>query len=375
MKIKIIFDRNKRATETKKGPVVIEVYHDGKRKFIPTDVSVTTAQWDSRREKVKNTHDCDILNDRINTVFRNVEDVAHRVLEDNGNKFDMEIFQRYIDKREEMEMNFVDFMSWRIEERTDIRETTKKMQRKNLTALEEFGKIITFKDLTKANIIDFDHFLRNKGLKQTTIHTYHKVNKVYINEAIARELITSSPYVGFKSPRGQSEEGRWLDEEELEKLKNAALPTESLRHVRDLFVFQCLTGVAYADLMVIDFSKTEVYKGVTYVSAKRQKTSMTFTCVLMEEAIEILERYGYKLPNISNAKYNLYLKSVAAYSGIDKPIASHWGRRTCGMVLLNRGVSIEVVAKVLGHATIRVTEQVYAKVLDKSVAETFANLR
>ena len=49
---------------------------------------------------------------------------------------------------------------------------------------------------------------------------------------------------------------------------------------------------------------------------------------------------------------------------IDKPLATHWARRTCGMLMLNKGYSIEVVAKVLGHSDIKTTQHCYAKILD-----------
>ena len=101
---------------------------------------------------------------------------------------------------------------------------------------------------------------------------------------------------------------------------------------------------------------------------------MEFMVVLTEKALEILERYGYTLPKISNAQYNLRLKVVVDAAGIDKPIASHWGRRTCGMYLLNHGVRMEVVSKVLGHSSIRTTEQVYARILPNTVIEAFEGI-
>ena len=61
------------------------------------------------------------------------------------------------------------------------------------------------------------------------------------------------------------------------------------------------------------------------------------------------------------------LKVLADAAGVDKPISSHWARHTCGMLLLNKGVSMEVVAKILGHSSIKTTERVYAKVLRKTV--------
>ena len=372
MNIRIIYDRNKRGTAKKSAPVVVEVYHNKERRFVHTEVSVPTTQWNERSMCVVNSYEADILNKRIEDTKRRVEKAASDTLNINNGGFCFEDFDRFLARGDGRSVDFLEYMERRIEERADIRASTKMAQRKNLSMLEEFGKIRFFHDLTRANIMDFDNFLRKKGLKQTTINAYHKVNKVYINDAIARELIATSPYVGFKVARGKGEDGRWLDEDELELIKHAELGTESLRRVRDLFVFQCLTGVAYADLVSVDFSLTEQHKGVTYVSAKRQKTDVRFTCVLVDEALAILERYNYQLPVISIEKYNMYLKAVAAHAGVDKPIASHWGRRTCGMVLLNRGISIEVVAKVLGHSSIRITEQVYAKVLDRSVAEAFA---
>lgn len=372
MNVRIIYDRNKRATAKKPAPVVVEIYHKGERRFIHTNVSVTTNHWSARSMCVVNTFDADIMNKRIAEVKRRVEVAVNDTLSVNDGGFNMADFDRYYGRGSDKELDFLAYMEKRINERADIRESTKKMQMKNITMLLEYGKIRYFQDLTKANIMDLDNHLRKFGLKQTTINGYHKVNKIYINDAIAREIITTSPYTGFKVARGKGEDGRWLDEAELEALKTAKMPTKSLEKVRDLFVFQCLTGVAYADLSRTDFSKTEEHKGVTYVSATRQKTDVRFTCVLVDEALDILKKYDYKLPVISNTKYNLYLKAVASHAGIDKEIASHWGRRTCGMVLLNKGISIEVVAKVLGHSSIRITESVYAKVLDKSVAEAFA---
>lgn len=68
--------------------------------------------------------------------------------------------------------------------------------------------------------------------------------KTYIHDAIKHELITTDPYIGIKIVKGESETGRFLNENEFQKLKIAKLPTESLNKVRDLFVIQCLTGLS-----------------------------------------------------------------------------------------------------------------------------------
>lgn len=189
---------------------------------------------------------------------------------------------------------------------------------------------------------------------------------------MSRGLASSDPYLGFKVKQGEPEGGRWLTEAEFEMLKTVELPTASLRAVRDLFVLQCLTGLAYADLMAFDFSRIEERDGVCYLPGEREKTGVEFCAVLLPEAMIIVNKYSGKLPKITNQQYNMRLKLVAEYAGIMKPIASHWGRRTCGMLLLNKGVSIEAVAKVLGHTSIRTTEAAYAKLLNESVVSEVA---
>lgn len=83
---------------------------------------------------------------------------------------------------------------------------------------------------------------------------------------------------------------------------------------------------------------------------QRAKTGQTFTVPLLKEALAILTKYKNKLPIISNVKYNEYLKVVAQAAGIDKPVSSHWARRTGATLLLN-GIIEQVYAKLLHTIT------------------------
>ena len=145
----------------------------------------------------------------------------------------------------------------------------------------------------------------------------------------------------------------------------------SIDRIRDLFLFQCFTGLAYADFEKFNFEKdVEERNGKYIVSDRRKKTNEDYKIVLLTPAIEILKKYDYKLPIISNQKYNVSLKVVAQYAGIDKNITTHMGRHTFAVFALNNGVPIEIVAKMLGHTNIRTT-QVYAKVLNSEVEKGF----
>jgi integrase/recombinase XerD len=89
--------------------------------------------------------------------------------------------------------------------------------------------------------------------------------------------------------------------------------------------------------------------------------------------VAILKKYKYDLDRLSDVKCNEWLKIIAADAKIDKRLTMHVGRHTFATWALSKGVSIEVVSKMLGHTNITTT-QLYAKVLQKSVDEGFGLL-
>lgn len=152
------------------------------------------------------------------------------------------------------------------------------------------------------------------------------------------------------------------------------MPNERLEKVRDLFLFQCYTALSYCDMELLEPADFQTNgEGVLFIEKKRKKTGIPFLVVLLPDALEIAKKYEFQLPTISNQKYNAYLKEVATLCGIEKKIHSHIGRHTAATYLLNKGVSMEIVAKVLGHATTAQTRH-YAKLLDSSVFNEFKRL-
>lgn len=153
------------------------------------------------------------------------------------------------------------------------------------------------------------------------------------------------------------------------------MPTKSIERVKDLFIFQTYMCLSYSDLRdfdsneIIEISEMKVYTG------KRNKTHKDFTIPILPGAMAILNKYNGVLPIINNVKYNEYLKIVAQTAGIDKPVSTHWARHTGATLLLNEGVDIRIIAKICGHSSTRITEQVYAKLLDESVIKAIAPIK
>ena len=105
----------------------------------------------------------------------------------------------------------------------------------------------------------------------------------------------------------------------------------------------------------------------------RIKTEEEYFLMLLKPVMEILRKYDFKLPIISNYQYNLRLKVVQEIARIKQSLHSHMARHSFAVMALNMGVSIENLAKMMGHTDIKTT-QIYAKVLNKSVQEEFEKM-
>ena len=369
-KIKFIFNRRKNATLLKPSMVELEIYFLKKRKYRSTGIEVLKSEWDPVK-KIVNRDDAFLLNLRLDKFKKKYDDfVASLIIKDIP--FSFEALDEF-DYKEKLEGSFVEFVEERINKRRDIRESTKHSHRRILGALKSFKKLQFFSTINKTNIKVFDQWLHERYSKQTTIHCYHKILKVYINMALDRGFIEEDPYRGVKIDKGQPQNKKYLTEEELQNVIDIKVFDDSVMRCRDLFLFQCFTGLAYADLNKFDFNNIIEKNGKFILKDKRKKTGIEYFIVLLKPAVEILERYNFKLPLISNQKYNSMLKTVAAYAGIKDRLTSHCGRHTYATWCLNQGVPLETLKIMLGHSSIKSTA-IYAKILNKTVEDAFERL-
>lgn len=366
--LRFVFDRKKVATKEKKGLVQIEVCSERKRKWIGTGVKVYADQWDEKRKVTARPDSLD-LNMKLDLMMSNILEYVNSLIRRKV-PFDFESLDVFLKNSSESD-SFIDFIVRRTDERKDRAEGTIKHYRTLVKVLEDFGRINYFHDLTRSNITMFDDYLRSKGIKDTTVYGYHKNMKAYINEAIRFGIISENPYVGLKINRGKSDKRKYLTYEEMRRMERCRITDPSVNRVRDLFLFQCYTGLAYSDLYKFDFASDVERRGNKFIIADRRiKTNEDYFIVLLSPAMDILKKYDFDLPVISNQKYNDYLKVAASFAKIDKNLTTHCARHTFAVFALNNGVPMEVVSKMLGHTNIKTT-QIYAKVLNTEVEKGF----
>ncbi len=173
--------------------------------------------------------------------------------------------------------------------------------------------------------------------------------------------------------------------EEINAMASKGFVSDRMEHVRDIFLFCCYTGLAYADIKKLKRSEVVVgIDGDQWIHTARQKTDVPTRIPILSSAMKLIEKYSQHpaciaknilMPVLSNQKMNAYLKEIADICEIQKELTFHIARHTFATtVTLSNGVPIETVSKMLGHKSLRTT-QLYAKVLDLKVSADMQRLK
>ena len=176
----------------------------------------------------------------------------------------------------------------------------------------------------------------------------------------------------------KKEEIIFLTPEEIQRLQNKKKLIQRLEEERDVFLFQCATGLAHCDVALFNQNPhTKLIKRdkQDWIFFTRGKNGKRIEVPLFSTARQILEKYNYALPIKSNGKRNSYLKEIADLCGIEKNLTTHVARRTFGTILLCfEKVSLPVVSRLLSHSNISVTLKHYAAILPDFVEKEVKHL-
>lgn len=367
--VKFSYDRRKRGSSSKAASIDIDVSYNRRHRYFSTGVKVLPNQWNG--SQIVNHPGGIAANALLQQKLKEIQNAINLIYM-RGEEFTLSGI--VLEKRSvEPNGNFISYVEDKIKSRSELALSTSKTQMKIVTALKEFRGTVRFGDVTKRFVRAFDEWLHKKDLKQSSVHSYHKIMKTYIAFAMEEGLIVDNPYLGVKIEKGKPSIRKFLEEGELHTIETFQSTNKTLMNVRDLFLFQCYTGLAYADMSLFNFEELRERKGKLVLQKSRQKTGTGFYVVLLKPAVEILKRHNFKLPIMSNQKYNLFLKALAAHTGLKFNLTSHCGRHTFATWCLNNGVSLDTLKEMLGH-TDSSTTAIYAKLLNKTVEGAFAQL-
>ena len=244
--------------------------------------------------------------------------------------------------------------------------------------LMNFRDGLTFDFFDEKGLNDYVTYLRDvKEMRNSTIGKQLSFLKWFLRWAFKKGLHQNNAYDSYK-PKLKSTQKKiiFLTWEELNKLREFEIPAakQALDRVRDVFLFQCFTGLRYSD--VFNLRRSDI-KG-DHIEVTTVKTSDSLIIELNNHSKAILDKYkdvafedDKVLPVITNQKMNDYLKELAKLAGIDEPVrqtyyrgneridevtpkyallGTHAGRRTFICNALALGIPPQVVMKWTGHS-------------------------
>ncbi|MGX8707215.1 MAG: phage integrase SAM-like domain-containing protein [Bacteroidales bacterium] len=196
--------------------------------------------------------------------------------------------------------------------------TTPRNERKYELVIESFYAQILppetqVSDIQHRHILDFESYLKGQFADSTAANMLSKMRSIILY-AINNGKIDYDPFRGIRINK-RLKEVEFLTFDEIDKIREKQMPNDRLERVKDIFLFQCFTALSYCDMAALvpnDFQRNDM--GQMFLRKNRAKTRTEFCTVLFEDAKAIAEKYQYRLPVLSNQRYNSYLKEIAAIS-------------------------------------------------------------
>lgn len=397
---KILIRENKINSEGK-CVIYIRYTHNEKSFLISTGEKIMPEFWDAKNQKAKKAYrGFTSLNDTLASKMEEVNLIA-RVAKQQKIDPTIEYVKEKLNALQEGVQKagaaaepvqpdlFVLHEQFLVETDAQKARSTIIEHRSTINHLKDFQEAkkykLTFDRLDTAFNEKFLHYLiKDKNFNNNTVGKHIKNLKAFLNWTTDKGYNSTLHYRKFKKPQA-AVSIIYLSRKELDLIFQFDLSKkQKLERVRDLFVFECTTGLRYSDLCNL---KLENIKN-DYLDFVTIKTGDRLLVPLTSYARQILAKHEGALPKtVSSVRMNKYLKELGQACGIDEPvqqvkiaggkrtekvvpkyalITTHTARRTFITQSLERGIRPEVIMKITGHKDIK-TMMKYVKITDSVV--------
>ena len=383
---------------TENVPIRMRVNFASKRIEFTTGYRIDSAKWDADKQRVKNgcsnklKQSASEINaslleyyTEIQSIFKRfeVEDVmpTPEQIKEAFNALHKPVSEEPKPKKEALPCDFFQVFDDFVEDcgrQNNWTDSTFEKFAAVKNHLTNFREGLTFEFFDERGLNDYVGYLRDvKEMRNTTIGKQLSFLKWFLRWAFKKGLHQNNDYDSYK-PKLKSTQKKiiFLTWEELNKLREFEIPAakQAFDRVRDVFLFQCFTGLRYSD--VFNLRRSDI-KG-DHIEVTTVKTSDSLIIELNNHSKAILDKYkdvafedDKVLPVITNQKMNDYLKELAELAGIDEPVrqtyyrgneridevtpkyallGTHAGRRTFICNALALGIPPQVVMKWTGHS-------------------------
>lgn len=209
-----------------------------------------------------------------------------------------------------------------------------------------------------------------KPLSNSTKGSYFNKLRACVNQAYEEGIIPRNPARGVEGFKVEERERVYLTLDEVRAMAATECRYPMLRRA---FLFSCLTGLRKSDIEKLRWSEVRQEGEFTRIVFRQKKTGGQEYIDISPQAVVFMGERGARdervFEGFGYASYYLTeLRRWAVRAGVTKDVTFHTGRHTFAVIMLDLGVDIYTVQKLLGHREIRTT-QIYAHMLDKKKQE------
>lgn len=379
-----------------------------KKKFVySTQKSINPVCWDfDSKRPYKTGNRLSINRNSIEKRIREFED-EFQIIKSRSElgeiRFDSSVLKEHFDRvfgRVKKASSFFEVYEKFMEEKIKMKEwkkTTVKRYKNIRNLLVEFEEVysykLTFGKINKTFLTEFTDFCYEyKDHYTNTFSRNIGLFKTFMFWSVKNGYAFDKSFQEFKKPQRVLTREEVLSLEELRELYVFKSENDHLNKVKDIFVFQCLTGMRYGELKLIN-KRVITQKNSIVLKEEKNSNKEARLIPLSGMALALLEKYDFQLPLISNQKQNDAIKDVIREFGLSQEveytrtkgvvqerfvkqfcdrISTHTARRSFITIMRNRGVADKTIMSISGHKDIKTFNQYHQ--VDDSARSTAVNM-
>lgn len=349
---------------------------------MPNDLSGRTTRADNHRTiNIQLNRYTDFYIKIINRYIHSEQEIT---VENIRNEFDKEFKKTKTGSRDFFAV-YDKFMTEKINDKTDKPNATSTIKRYeyNKKLLQDFeeseGVKLNFNQIDKKFYNTFINYCTNtKNHYTNTLSRNIGLFKTFMNWAVLNRYTYKLDFQEFKNIKKEITDEVALSKEQVVEIFNFDFSNnQKLERVKDLFVFGCFTGMRYSNYSKI--KKNDIIDShikVRDVKDNRKQLNIP----LNDYSSFLLKKYDYRLPEISNQKFNVYIKEVIKIVGYTeyikktsklgneivetvtpfyKRVSSHTARRSFITIMKTEKVPDKIIMGFTGHKSLEVFNQYY----------------
>lgn len=385
--------RNDVINKDGEAPINFLIIKDRKITKIASGIKIDPKYWDKKNNRIKpGAKNSARLNSFLQNKFTTLQDEVYEHETISRSLTTKQIKEKIYGKKP------TDFFAFADEAvnnyKTEGKISTYITHSSTIKTLKEYVKYqsLAFQDITPEFLAKYERYLINtEKLKTNTIHKHLKFLRKLFNDAFRLDKIEyqHNPFPKYKLKLEKTTRS-FLSDEELKAIEEVdTVPGERMDLHKNMFIFASYTGgLRISDVLKLQWQN---YDG-SHIHISIHKTKSQLSIKLPNKAIEIITRYkkyehkptdfifpmldndtdltnpeeAYSQISSATAYVNKNLKLIAKKAKVEKPLSFHISRHTWATRALKKGISIDKVSKLMGHAQLRET-QIYAKIVNEEL--------